>query len=100
MIGGGRGTPGGREPQEEAAAGVQGRGDVSAQQWGRNKGRDWRALGGTWLSMEGKEKELSVDIKILMWATESMVQDLTKIENSRTGAGLQKDHRLGLDVWM
>lgn len=55
--------------------------------------------GGTCLRTEGKEKQASVDVKISAWAAGSVAQDLTEIENSRTGAGLQKDHELGLGVW-
>lgn len=52
------------------------------------------------MGMEGKKKNLRIDIKSLPWTTLSVAGALTKIENSRMGASLQKDHEFCLDLWM
>ena len=36
----------------------------------------------------------------MAWTPESMMVTLSKIENSRVGAGLQKDGEFSLDLWM
>ena len=48
----------------------------------------------------GQGKEVEGGYKILVWIPESMMVNLSEIENSRVGAGLQKDGEFGLDLWM